>query len=83
MQTIIVEITVPSISKRFDFRLPTTGCIGNVIDDIAYTLETTQQNISFNMADLILCDRDQRRILHRWETVAGAGLRDSSQLILL
>lgn len=83
MQTIIVEVSVPSISKQFDFRLPATGCIGNVIDDIAYTLETTQQNIRFNKDDLILCDRDQRRVLNRWESVAGAGLRDSAQLILL
>lgn len=83
MQTIIVEIFVPAISASFDFRLPSTGKIGDIIDEVARILESTQQNLSLDAAQLVLCDLDRDRRLRREDTVAESGLKDGSELMLV
>lgn len=83
MQLIIVEVYVPATSASFDFRLPSTGRVGDIMTEIIRILEATQQNLQFDMEDLLLCDREGERMLNRNDTVAEAGLRDGSRLILV
>lgn len=83
MQTIIVEIFVPAISASFDFRLPSTGLIGDIISEVARILEETQQNMTLVRDQLVLCDMERGRPLKREETVAEVGLEDGSRLILV
>lgn len=83
MQTIIVEIYVPSISVSFDFRLPSTGLIGDVINEVARIIEQNQQNLSLERSQLMLCNMDKNRPLKREDTVAEAGLEDGSRLLLV
>ena len=83
MQTIIVEIFVPATSASFDFRLPSTGRIGDITSEVIRILETTQQNLLFDKEQPVLCDRERDVILKPRDTVAEAGLRDGAQLILV
>ena len=82
MQTIIVEIFVPATSTSFDFRLPSTGRIGDITNEVIRILETTQQNLLFDKENPVLCDRGRDIILNPAATVAEAGLRDGARLIL-
>lgn len=83
MQSIIVEVYVPAISSSFDFRLPSTGRIGEAIDEMMRILETTQQNLLFDKAQPLLCDRERGILLKRLDTVAEAGLQDGARLTLI
>lgn len=83
MQTIIVEIYVPAISGRFDFRFPSTGNVGDIIGEVIRILETTQQNLLFDKAQPMLCDPERELLLDPRDTIAEAGLQDGAQLILL
>ena len=82
MQSIIVEIYVPATSASFDFRLPSTGKIGDITGEVIRILETTQQNLVFDKAQPMLCDRERGIILKRQDTVAEAGLKDGARLLL-
>ena len=50
METIIVEIYIPAITQSFDFRLPASGRVCDVIDEIIRILEITQDR-----ADAVRC----------------------------
>ena len=83
MQSIIVEIYVPATSVSFDFRLPSTGRIGDIVGEVIRILETTQQNLLFDKAQPMLCDQERGLLLKNHETVAEAGLQDGSKLMLV
>lgn len=83
MQSIIVEVYVPAISTSFDFRLPSTGRIGEVTGEIIRILEATQQNLVFDKSQPLLCDRERGILLKKLDTVAEAGLQDGSRLTLI
>ena len=83
MQSVIVEIYVPAISSSFDFRLPSTGRVGDIINEVVLMLESTQQNLLFDREQPILCDREREVVLRRQDTVAEAGIQDGTQLILV
>lgn len=83
METIIVEIYVPATSVSFDFRLPSTGRVEDIIAEVIRILETTQQNLDFDREMPLLCDQERELVLDPRLTVAEAGLRDGSRLILM
>lgn len=83
MQTIIVEVFVPAVSESFDFRLPSTAYLKDVVDEVIRILEATQHNLMFDKEQPMLCDRNCNKALNLWETVAEAGLQDGVRLILV
>ena len=83
MQTIIVEIYIPATSMSFDFRLPSTGRIGDITDEVIRILESSQRNLLFDRELPMLCDRERGIVLRRGDTVAEAGLQDGSRLLLV
>lgn len=83
MQTIIVEVFVPAVTETFDFRLPSTAHLKDVVDEVIRILEATQHNLMFDKEQPMLCDRTRNKTMNLWETVAEAGLRDGARLILV
>lgn len=83
MESIIVEIYVPAISKSFDFRLPTSGRVCDVVEEIIRILEITQHNLMFDKTTPMLCDIERSIVLDPASHIAQAGLHDSSRLILV
>ena len=83
MQTIIVEVYLPATSENHDFRLPSEARIGDLTREMARILEATQRNLAVDPDYPLLCERDGGRILPDWQTVAEAGLKDGSRLLLL
>ena len=83
METIIVEIYIPAISSSFDFRLPASGRVCDIADEIIRILETTQQNLIFDKELPMLCDTARGRILDPSAYIAETGIHDSARLILV
>ena len=83
METIIVEITIPAISASFDFRMPATGRVCDITEEIVRILETTQQNLTFDKTAPMLCDVERGTILNPAKRIGETGLHDSSRLILV
>ncbi|MBR0463682.1 MAG: hypothetical protein IJJ23_04780 [Clostridia bacterium] len=83
METIIVELTLPSTSATFDFQLPSTGRVCDVVNEIVRILEATQQNLSFDKDQTVLCDLEHGCILDPALHIAETSLHDGSKLMLL
>lgn len=83
METIIVELSVPAISSTFDFRLPSSGRVCDIVDEIIRILEATQQNLRFDKELPMLCDMDRGCPLNPEARIAETGIRDSSRLMLV
>lgn len=83
METMIVEICVPAISKTFDFQLPSGGIVHDMIAEIVRVLLETQRGLSFDDRYPMLCHVTDGRILNENDTLAGAGVYDGVSLMLL
>ncbi|MCI9655087.1 MAG: hypothetical protein HFF45_03580 [Lawsonibacter sp.] len=83
METIIVEISVPAISKIFDFQLPSFGIVRDVTREIIYIVEQTESCAVFDEVNPMLCHVDDGRILNPGDTLAEAGAFDGNRLLLL
>ena len=83
MENIIVEIYIPAISSTFDFRLPASGRVCDVILEVMRILETTQQNLMLDKEYPMLCDLEHGCSLPPDKYIAETGLHDGSRLILV
>lgn len=83
MEMVIVEISVPAINEKFDFKLPSSGKIKDVTSELVRMLEITRGNIQFDPDMLLLCDLDNGRVLNPNLTVAELHITDGSMLQLL
>lgn len=82
MEMVIVEVFVPALSARFDFKIPTGRRLGDVIREMVQSLEVTQNNIKFD-EDALLCDMDHMKVFSPEKYVAEVGIRDGSRLMLV
>ena len=83
MEMIIVEISVPAINEKFDFKLPSTGKIKDVTAELVRMLELSKGNLQFDPEMVLLCDLDNGRVLNPSLTVAEQQLKDGAYLQLL
>lgn len=83
METMIVELFVPAISRSFDFQLPAGGVVRGMIAEIVRILEQTQPGLNFDRDNPILCHLDDGRVLDPNDNLASAGVFDGVRLMLL
>lgn len=83
METMIVEISVPAISKTFDFQLPAAGIVRDIAKEIAHILEQSELGLVFDRHYPMLCHINNGRILNPDDTLAAAGVYDGISLMLL
>ena len=83
METMIVEVSVPAISKTFDFQLPAAGIVGDITAEIIRILTQTQQGIAFDGDYPMLCHLGNGRILNPGDPLAVAGVYDGVSLMLI
>lgn len=82
MEMIIVEVSVPSISMKCDFKIPTGTKVGDVTAEIVSALEMTQKNVQFD-GDVILCDMDHAKVLNPSKYIAECNVKDGAHLMIL
>ncbi len=83
METIIVELYVPATSSTFDFQLPATGRVCDIVNEIIRILEATQQNLRFDKDLPVLCDLEHGCSLNPGAFIAQTGIHDGSRLMLV
>lgn len=81
---ILVDIVVPSVDKKYDFRLNENQPVSAVIEEIAMMIGQKEQSpIVGDRADLRLCDKKSGRILSNEDTLSSAGVGTGGTLILV
>lgn len=83
METMIVEISVPAISKTYDFQLPAAGIVRDIIAEITRILVETQHGVTFDNHYPMLCHLNDGRILNPDDPLAVAGVYDGVSLMLI
>lgn len=83
MENITVEIAIPAINRSYDFQIPPTNYVHEVVNDLIDILEQTQQNILFDRRCPMLCDIDRGITLDPNAVFGNTNVRDGSTLMLL
>ncbi|MBR6770716.1 MAG: hypothetical protein IKM28_05690 [Lachnospiraceae bacterium] len=81
---IMVNIYVPTVDREYDFSLDQNVKIETIITEIGEMISRKEQSkIVGKIEELILCDKDSRKILRREDTLAACGICTGSKLILI
>lgn len=83
METIIVEILIGTTGNISDFVLPAHVPVDALIPEIRKLVEQVFPYVAFDEEAPMLCDRDKGTIIPAGMTLAQAGIRDSSRLLLV
>jgi len=83
METIIVEICIGITGNVSDFVLPAQVPVETLTGEIIKLAEQAFPWITFDTALPMLCDSEKGRVIPGNLTLAQAGIRDSSRLLLL
>ena len=83
MGKLLVRISVPAISDRFDIWVPDFLPIRELIPLIVETLEQMTRNAYASSHSEVLCLTDPQRILPEDGTLKSLGVRNGEQLILI
>lgn len=81
---IMVDVYVPVYDKEYDFCLNPDVEINMVIEEISEMITRREQSqIEGNAGELILCDREEGRILDGSKTLGECQIRTGSRLMLV
>lgn len=81
---ILIELEVPAIGKRYDFRLEENVYIADLIDEIGVMMYTGfEQEEQEKMKDVLLCEYDSKRILPLDRTLKQCGIGSGARLVFL
>ena len=83
VETIIVEICIGITENVSDFVLPAHVPVDALIVEIIRLVEQVFPHLTFDDEMPMLCDRDKGTVIPGNLTLAQAGVRDSSRLLLL
>lgn len=81
---ILVEVIVPSINKKLNFRLDENAYIADVAAEIGEILvvRASEKNTSI-IDDLMLCDCERNVVLRLNHTLKQSGIGNGSKLMIL
>lgn len=81
---IMVDVYVPVLDKEYDFCLNPDVKISTVIEEISEMIARKEHSqIVGNAGELILCDREEGRILDSVKTLGGCRIQTGSRLMLV
>lgn len=81
---IMVDVYVPALDKEYDFCLNPDVKIGTVIEEISEMIARKEHSqIVGNTGELILCDREEGRILDGTKTLGICRIQTGSRLMLV
>ena len=83
MEVVIVEIFIPAINQKIDFKLPSTGRIKDITAELVRILDITEHNVQFDSDVLLLCDTDKGTVLNPSMTVGELQIKDGACLLLV
>ena len=81
---ILVDVTVPSVEKTYDFNLDENAQIALVIEEISVMISQKEHcAITGNKDELLLCKYDGQVVLDRNSTLRESGLVNGGRLLLV
>lgn len=81
---ILVDVTVPSVEKTYDFNLDENAQIALVIEEIAGMIcQKEHCEIIGNKEELLLCRYEEQVVLDRASTLRESGLENGGRLLLV
>ena len=83
MEMVIVEVSVPAVSEKFDFKIPSTVKIKDVTAELVRMIQVTKGNVIFDPEMTLLCDLEKGRVFNPNQTAAEQQITDGSILQLL
>lgn len=83
MEMVIVEVSVPAVNEKFDFKLPSTVKIKDVTAELVRMIQVTKGNVMFDPDMTLLCDLENGKVFNPNLTVAEQQITDGSSLQLL
>ena len=83
MEMVIVEVSIPAVNEKYDFKLPSTAKIKDITTELVRIIRVTKGNVMFDSEMALLCDLEKGRVLNPNQTVADQQITDGSILQLL
>lgn len=83
METIIVEICIGITGSVSDFVLPAHVPVESLVGEIIKLVEQAFPWITYDKEQPLLCDSEKGCVIPGHLTLAQAGIRDSSRLLLV
>lgn len=83
MEMVIVEVSVPAVNEKFDFKLPSTGKIKDVTAELVRMIQIIKGNVMFDPEMTLLCDLEKGKVFNPNLTVAEQQITDGATLQLL
>lgn len=81
---ILVDVTVPSLDKTYDFRLDENAQIALVLEEIAEMISRREHCvITGNKEEMLLCRYEGQVVLNKLSTLQKSGVTDGSRLLFL
>ena len=81
---IMVDVYVPAFDKEYDFCLNQNVRVDTVIEEISEMITRKEHSgIAGNAGELILCDRQEGRILNGNHTLCACRIQTGSKLMLI
>lgn len=81
---IMVDVYVPAFDKEYDFCLNQNVRIDTVIEEISEMIARKEHSkIIGNVGELMLCDRQEGRILNGNHTLCACRIQTGGKLMLL
>ena len=81
---ILVDVTVPSVEKTYDFNLDENAQIALVIEEIAEMISQKEHcSIIGNKEDLLLCNYEGQVVLNKMASLKDYGLTNGNHLLLV
>lgn len=81
---IIVDVEVPSLGRKYQFRLEERVTVDTLIAELAEVIcQKEQCELKGEAAELCLCSRERKRILERSATLAQQGIKGADCLLLV
>ena len=83
MEMVIVEVSVPAVNEKYDFKLPSTGKIKDVTAELVRMIQIVKGNVAFDPEMTLLCDLEKGKVFNPNLTVAEQQITDGATLQLL
>ena len=81
---ILVDVTVPSVEKTYDFSLDENAQIALVMEEIVEMISQKEHcSIIGNKEDLLLCKYDAQIVLDKQATLKDCGIVTGNKLLLV
>lgn len=81
---ILVDVTVPSVEKTYDFNLDENAQIALVIEEITGMISQKEHcSIVGNKENLLLCKYDGQVVLDKQSTLTECGVVNGGRLLLV